>query len=115
MSLPVLKKYQRRQDVIRHILTCLLDRAIAEARAAGTLPRSIDTGYTITFPDLKAENTRDVGTAAWHMAQGLRAATSMGIVSRETASKLFFTACRAEVDHNEEWERITGEMTDDRR
>jgi hypothetical protein len=109
MSLPVLKKYQRRQDVIRHILTSLIDRAIVEARAAGTLPRTIDTSYTITFPDLKAENTRDIGTAAWHMSQALEGATSLGIISRETASKLFFIACRTEVDHNEEWQRIRDE------
>jgi hypothetical protein len=111
MSLPVLKKYQRRQDVIRHILTSLIDRAIEEARRAGTLPRTIDTAYTITFPDLKAENTRDIGTAAWHMSQALHGATSMGIISRETASKLFFIACRTEVDHNEEWDRIRAERS----
>lgn len=111
MSLPVLKKYQRRQDVIRHILTALLDRAIEEARAAGTLPRTIDTAYSITFPDLKAENTRDVGTAAWHMSQALTGAISLGIISHETAGKLFFIACRTEVDHNEEWERIRAESS----
>jgi hypothetical protein len=113
MSLPVLKKYQRRQDVIRHILTSLIDRAIGEAQAAGTLPRTIDTGYSITFPDLEAENTRDIGTAAWHMSQALEGATAMGIISKETASRLFFTACRAEVDHNEEWERIRAESVRD--
>ncbi len=111
MSLPVLKKYQRRQDVIRHILTALIDRAIEEARAAGTLPRTIDTAYTITFPDLKAENTRDVGTAAWHMSQALGGAISLGIISHETASKLFFIACRTEVDHNEEWQRIRAQSS----
>jgi hypothetical protein len=111
MSLPVLKKYQRRQDVIRHILTSLIDRAIEEARRAGTLPRTIDTTYSITFPDLKAENTRDIGTAAWHMSQALEGATAMGIISHETASKLFFLACRTEVDHNEEWQRIHAESS----
>jgi hypothetical protein len=106
MGLPVMKKYQRRQDVLRYILTAILDRVIAEAQKAGTLPSTIDTTYTITFPDLKAEATKDIGTAAWHMSSALQTAMQLGLCSRETASEIFFKSSRQEVDHNEEWDRI---------
>jgi hypothetical protein len=109
MGLPVLKKYQRRQDVLRFILSSLIDRVIDEAQKAGTLPRTIDTGYAIVFPDLKAEATKDIGTAAWHMSSALQTGMQLGLVSRETASAIFFQSCRMEVDHNEEWDRIDGD------
>jgi hypothetical protein len=109
MSLPVLKRYQRRQDVLKWIISALLDRVIAEAQAAGALPRTIDTSYTIVFPELRTEDSQAVGMGAWHMSQALSIAHGLGIISRDTASRLFFLACREEVDHNEEMDRVARE------
>jgi hypothetical protein len=106
MGLPVVKKYQRRQDTIGYILRALIERAITEAQAAGTLPRTIDTTYTIAFPDLKAENTAEIGTAAWHMGQAVHTALQLGIVSHETATRLFLQSCRYETDYLDEKKRI---------
>ncbi|HZU11415.1 MAG TPA: hypothetical protein VFB58_01130 [Chloroflexota bacterium] len=112
MSLPVLKRYQRRQDMLAHIFRALLDRAIAEAQDAGTLPRTIDTTYTLTFPELRTEDSSDIGMGAYHMSQALQAGVGLGIISRETATALLIGATRTDVDVREELERIAAERGD---
>jgi hypothetical protein len=106
MGLPVLKRYSRRQDYLGYVLHAILDRVVAEAVKAGALPRTIDTSYEVRFPSLLPEGEADAGMAAWHMAQGLQIARSLGIVSRETASRMFFAATREDVDAHEELERL---------
>ncbi|HLJ68081.1 MAG TPA: hypothetical protein VKX16_12040 [Chloroflexota bacterium] len=109
MGLPVIKKYQRRQDYLGHILRSILDRLIAEAQHAGTLPRTIDTDYTIRFPALEPDDAQAQGTASFRMAQALAIGLQNGIVSRETASRIFFDYAREEVDANAERERLVKE------
>jgi hypothetical protein len=109
MGLPVVKRYRRRQDYLAHILRTVLDRVIAEAQRAGTLPRTIDTTYEVRFPPLQPEDTKDIGTAAWHMAQGLQIARDLGLVSRETAARLFLDAVRESADAGEEVRRAEGD------
>lgn len=109
MDLPTLKRYQRRQDYIEIVFRALLDRVILEAIDAGQLPRTIDTSYNIIFPTLTVEDSQTIGMAAYRMSQGLQTARQMGIISAETASKIFFETCRTEIDHNEEWDRIEQE------
>jgi hypothetical protein len=94
MGLPVLKKYQRRQDYLGYIFRHILDRVIAEAQKAGALPRTIDVSYAVRFPPLQATGAESQGLAAYRMAQALQMARGMGLVSLETASQLFFDACR---------------------
>jgi hypothetical protein len=109
MGLPILKKYQRRQDYLKHVLSSLLDRVIVEAQLAGTLPRTIDTSYEIRFPLLEPENAKETGNAAWAMAQGLQIARSLGIVSQESSVQLFFDAAREAVDVGEELRKLEAE------
>ncbi len=109
MDLPTLKRYQRRQDYLKIIFTTLLDRVITEAQSAGSLPRTIDTSYDIVFPSLTVEDSQAIGMAAYRMSQGLQTARSLGLVSAETASKLFFDSCRVEIDHHQEWDRLKAE------
>jgi hypothetical protein len=109
MGLPVLKRYSRRQDYLGYVLRTILDRVIVEARKAGTLPRTIDTSYEVRFPALLPEGEADGGIAAWHMAQALSIARSLGLVSRETASRMFFGATREEIDAHAEMGRIDRE------
>jgi hypothetical protein len=106
MGLPVVKKYQRRQDYVGFMLRSILDRVIAEAQRAGTLPRTIDTSYTIRFPPLQPTAAEHQGIAALRMAQALQIARSLGLISTETASQLFFDAAREEVDVRKELEKV---------
>jgi hypothetical protein len=109
MGLPVLKKYQRRQDYLKHVLSSLLERVIGEAQIAGALPRTIDTSFEIRFPLLEPENAKDTGNAAWAMAQGLQIARSLGLVSQESAVQLFFDAAREAVDVGDELKKLDNE------
>lgn len=111
MGLPAIKKYQRRQDYVRYMLQAILDRVIAEAQKAGVLPRTIDTSYQITFPELEPSDTQAIGTGLWHTSQALATALQLGLVSQETASRLFFIFARQDVDHNQERERIERERS----
>ncbi|MGH2442204.1 MAG: hypothetical protein ACRDFX_03450 [Chloroflexota bacterium] len=102
MGLPVLKRYQRRQDYLALMLHALLDRVIAEAQSHGRLPREIDTAYSISFPPLQSTDADKQGTAAYRMAQALQIARGLGIISLPTASRLFFDAAHEEVDVQQE-------------
>lgn len=106
MGLPVLKKYQRRQDYLAHILRAILQRAIDEAVTAGALRPTIDKAFTIRFPELQATAAEAQGIAAMRMAQALQTACGLGIVSTETAAQLFFAACREEIDVQQELAKI---------
>ena len=110
MGLPVLKKYQRRQDYLKYVLSSILQRVILEAQLAGALPRTIDTGFEIRFPLLEPENAKDEGNAAWAMAQGLQIARSLGIVSQEAAVQMFFDAAREPVDVGAELRKLETEQ-----
>lgn len=110
MGLPTVKRYQRRQDYLKYMLTAILDRVIAEAQKAGRLPRTIDTGYEIKFPQLLTDDVQQIGMGTHYMTSALASALSLGLVSHETASRIFFTFTREQVDLNEEWERIRAEQ-----
>jgi hypothetical protein len=110
MSLPTLKKFQRRQDYLTYLLRTILDRVIAEAQKAGTLPRTIDTSYEIRFPELDVEDVKGIGLAAYNMSQALVTARALGLVSLETAAKMFYDICRFPVEWLEEKERIDAEV-----
>jgi hypothetical protein len=106
MGLPVLKRYQRRQDFLVVVFRSILDRVLSEARNAGRLPRTTDLeNYEVTFPRILPEDSVDTGMTSWHMAQGLQIARSMGIISDETASNLFLEALRSDRDPTVEWEK----------
>ncbi|GAC1637559.1 MAG: hypothetical protein NVS4B2_26400 [Chloroflexota bacterium] len=109
MGLPTLKRYRRRQDYIGHILHQILDRVIAEAQNAGQIPRGADTGYAIHFPELLTDDAKDIGYATHQMSQALATARGLGIVSEETASRMFFEFARTEIDVAEELQRVQSE------
>jgi len=111
MGLPTLKKYRRRQDYLGYILRQILDRVIAEAQKAGTLPKGVDTGYAVHFPELLTEDSNQIGIATYRMSQALSTAQSLGLVSQETAARMFFEFARTEVDVAEELERIADEAS----
>jgi len=110
MGLPTIKKFQRRQDYLKYLLTQLLDRVIAEAQKAGSLPRTIDTSYTVTFPKLDLEDIKGIGLASYNMSQALATARTLGLISQETAARFFYDSCRQpDVDFRDEKEKLDAE------
>ncbi|SRR5579883_344833 len=106
MNLPTLLKFERRQQVMEHLLRTILDRVILEAKRAGTLPAGVDAAYTITFPELKAGDNLVLAQATATMVNALSSAKAQGWVSDETAMRLLFQFAGEEVDVHAEREKI---------
>ena len=110
MGLPTIKKFQRRQDYLKYLLASILDRVIQEAQSAGSLPRTIDTSYAITFPKLDLEDIKGIGLASYNMSQALATARTLGLISQETAAKFFYDSCRQpKVDFRDEKAKLDQE------
>ncbi len=106
MNLPTLLKFERRQQVMEHLLRVLLDRVILEAKRAGTLPVGMEESYTIVFPELKVADHLVLAQATGMMVNALATAKEQGWVSDETAMRLLFQFAGAEVDLHAEQEKM---------
>jgi hypothetical protein len=106
MNLPTLLKFQRRQQLMEHLLRAILDRVILEARNAGMLPAGVDTSYTITFPELKIADNLVLAQATATLMGALSSAKEQGWVSDETAMRLLFQFAGEEIDVHAEREKI---------
>jgi len=109
MGLPTLLKFQRRQKTMEHILRCILDRVIAEARVAGVLPKSASDQYDILFPEIDTNDNASLAMATSTLINALVTAHQMGWASRQTCMRLFYTFAGEEVDVFEELQRIAAE------
>jgi hypothetical protein len=110
MGLPTLLKFQRRQKKMEYILRCILDRVIAEAKHAGTLPQSASAAYDIIFPEIDVDDNLTLGQSAYYLVQALSQARELGILSRQTAMELLFTILNEEIDPITEFARIAAEQ-----
>jgi hypothetical protein len=98
MSLPTIKKYKRRQDLMAYILRTVLNRVIKEKQNRGLLPKGVDTSLTFSFPDIDTDDNLQLGQASFYVARALALAKGHGWVSDETASKLFFESLGEDID-----------------
>ncbi len=108
MGLPTLLRFQRRQKVMRTMLTCILDRVIGEAKKAELLGPEVDTSYDILFPEIDSADNQSLAQGVYYLVQGLVAAKAQGWVSDETAMQLLFQCLNEEVDVHEELAKIRG-------
>lgn len=113
MGLPTLLKFQRRQKVMRYILTAILDRVIDEARKAGKFGNKVpkNAAYEIIFPEIDAEDIGLVGQALSYVTQALALAKAQGWISDETAMTLMYKSFNQEVNVHEELDRIRAMAT----
>lgn len=102
MGLPTLLKFQRRQQVMRHMLRVILDRVISEAQKAGRLNPNIDTHYDIVFPEIDVADHQTQAMALNQLANGLSVARQQGWVSDETAMRILFQTVGCEIDVHDE-------------
>lgn len=110
MALPTLLKFQRRQKSMDVILHCILDRVIAEAKKAGTLPVGASDKYDIIFPELDAADNQLVGTGLSYLMQAMTAAKGQGWISDETAMTLMYKFANVEINVQEEMDRIRSQV-----
>jgi hypothetical protein len=98
MSLPTIKKFKRRQQLMAHILRVVLQRVIAEKQQRGLLPKSADTELTFAFPDIDTDDNLQLGQASFYVARALAIAKGQGWVGDETAARLLFESLGEDVD-----------------
>ena len=110
MGLPALLRFQRRQNVMKYILTTILDRVILEARRAGTLGKSLDASYDVVFPEIDSDDHQILAGATLSLSNALTQAKAQGWVSDETAMRLLFQMVGAEVDVYDEQARIARQV-----
>ncbi len=106
MGLPTLLKFQRRQYVMRSMLSTILDRVLMEARKAQRLAPDIDTHYDLLFPAIDVDDHQTLASATQTLVSALTLAKQQGWVSDETAMRLLFQFAGEEMDVHEEQERI---------
>lgn len=113
MGLPTMLKFQRRQKVMRYILTAILDRVIDEASKAGKFGSKTpkNTSYAITFPEFDPDDVGQIGLALNYVVGALANAKAQGWVSDETAMQLMYKSFNEEVNIHEELERIKAMKT----
>jgi hypothetical protein len=109
MGLPTLLKFQRRQKKLEHVLRCILDRVIAEARRAGALPRAAAEDYDIIFPEIDVDDNLVLGQSAYYLTQAIMQARQGGLLSQFTAMQLLFGILNEEIDPIAELRRLAGE------
>jgi hypothetical protein len=107
MSLPTIKKYKRRQDLMAHILRTVLQRVILEKQNRGLLPKSADTEINFAFPDIDTDDNLQLGQASFYVARALAIAKGQGWVGDETAARLFFESLGEDVDAGHEVEVVS--------
>ena len=90
MGLPAIKRFQRRQEYLRGLLTRVVRRALDAQVAAGRLSARADRRFTVTFDELVADS-RDVRVAWLSQAtDALATATDRGWVSGTEARRLWW-------------------------
>ncbi|HUZ76288.1 MAG TPA: hypothetical protein VMV93_01755 [Chloroflexota bacterium] len=90
MGLPTLKRFQRRQDYFGYLLRSILERVIAEAVAAHTLPAGVDRTFELVFPAIDSDDSVQVAAAFGQAVTALGAARDRGWVSDAAATRLMY-------------------------
>ncbi|MGH2520106.1 MAG: hypothetical protein ACRDF8_09910, partial [Chloroflexota bacterium] len=90
MGLPTLKRFQRRQDYFGYMLRSILERVVAEAVAAHTLPAGVDRAFELVFPAIDTDDSAQVATAFGQAVTALGAARDRGWVSDAAATRLMY-------------------------
>ena len=108
MNAPFTKKIQKRQNHLSRCLTQILNFVIECAQRSGALPKALDTGYTIEFPEIAVKDLEKGAQTLAGVAAALTSGTQEGWVTSQTAARAFHTIL-AEVgvdieDSQEEYE-----------
>ena len=90
MGLPAIKRFQRRQEVLRAALSAIVERVIEEGVKAGRLGPRVDRGFLVQFEELTTSPLEAVAGAVERLTRGLVAASREGWVSQEEARRLWW-------------------------
>jgi hypothetical protein len=116
MNAPFTKKIQRRQNGLARSIEDVLDFVIECAQNAGVLPMTVDTDFSVQFPEVAVKDLEKGAQTLQGTSIALSTATQEGWITGRTAAKAFHTLL-AEMgvdieDSNEEYEAAQQEKAD---
>jgi len=104
MAGPTGKMLTNKQNVVKRVVTAIVDFAIGQARVHGVLGQAIDLTWKLQVPDISVQDTGLVATALQALANSLALAEDRGWVRGETSARAFqsvLTQVGVEVDQDE--------------
>src|SRR6185437_14473494 len=82
---------QKRQNHLSRCLTQILNFVIECAQRSGALPKALDIGYTIEFPEIAVKDLEKGAQTLAGVAAALTSGTQEGWVTSQTAARAFHT------------------------
>jgi hypothetical protein len=104
MAGPTGKMLTNKQNMMKRIITAIVDFAIGQARVHGVLGSATDLTWKLQVPDISVQDTGLVATALQAMANALGMAEDRGWIRGETSARAFqsvLTQVGVEVDQDE--------------
>jgi hypothetical protein len=112
MGLPAIKRMQRRQETLRHVVATLCGRVVTEAVRAGRLGPRVRRELAVHFEELSPAGIDQEATAAKTLAEALALAEERGWADKEQARRVWW---RFAGDPEEAKRVVDGERAEGRR
>jgi hypothetical protein len=90
MGLPAIKRFQRRQELLREIVRRLVDRALDEEVRVGRLGPRADRSFAVEFDELGEARAGELGPALSSFTAALATAADRGWVTPDEARRLWW-------------------------
>ena len=89
MGLPAMKRFQRRQEVFRAMLTRIIHRVLEEGVNHGRLGPRVNRKFVVQFEELSAAPIEGLAAATERLARALKMAEEQGWVSKDEAGRMW--------------------------
>ncbi|HEV2122557.1 MAG TPA: hypothetical protein VGW38_07265 [Chloroflexota bacterium] len=90
MGLPAIKRFQRRQEFFRTLLSRIIGRVLDEAQRVGRLGPRTNRRFVVQFEELSAAPVETVSAAVAELTGALAQASEQGWVTPEEARRLWW-------------------------
>ena len=89
MGLPAMKRFQRRQEVFRAMVTRIINRVLDEGMKVGRLGPRANRKFVVQFEELSAAPIEGLAAATERLTRALKMAEEQGWVSKEEAGRMW--------------------------
>ncbi len=90
MGLPAIKRFQRRQELLRSVIERIVKRVLDEQQRAGRLGPRVDRSFAVEFDELGETRSGELGAAASAFAGALATASGQGWITADEARRLWW-------------------------
>lgn len=90
MGLPTVRRFRRRQELLRQVLVRIVSRALDERQRAGAIGPRTDRSFRVEFDELQEVDRRAAGQMAAMFANALATAEDRGWIDSAAARELFY-------------------------